>query len=153
MMSLESRRCAWYGARVHRRYDRRAPDEAAHGRHDDSRACQRSLGVAGAGSDEAESAPSDDEEQQKRNAVMPLDTQRHGETPHTGASSTINVASLVASSPGEELPERLSSLGDESLLTRYRRLPPLPMKSCPCGPPLSVTDAIQFGAVGCPLSR
>ena len=152
-MSLESRRCAWYGARVRRRHDRRAPDEAAHGRHDDSRACRRSLGVAGAGSDEAESAPSDDEEQQKRNAVMPLDTQRHGETPHIGASSTINVASLVASSPGEELPERLSSLGDESLLTRYRRLPPLPMKSCPCGPPLSATDAIQLCAVGCPLSR
>jgi len=41
---------------------------------------------------------------------MSLDTQRHGETPHAGASSTINVASLVASSPGEELPERLSSL-------------------------------------------
>jgi len=60
VMSLGSRRCAWHGTRMRRRHDRRAPDEAAHGRHDDSRACRRSLGVAGAGSDEAESAPSDE---------------------------------------------------------------------------------------------
>ena len=55
-MSLDARRTR-HGARVRRRRDRRTHDEsAALGRHDDSLAARRSLGVAGVGSERAEPA-------------------------------------------------------------------------------------------------